>query len=97
MFFKREKKSDHAEDVPPPTAIENEKPPDGVQPKDGKPGVDGGDDSQYPKGLSLALILMSIFIGMFLVSLVRPPSTPFHQQEVAPSRRRRRRKVHNSS
>lgn len=28
-------------------------------------------DSIYPSGLKLALLIMSIFVGMFLVSLVR--------------------------
>jgi hypothetical protein len=35
-------------------------------------------DSTYPSGLKLALLMMSIFVGMFLVSLVRPSSAPSH-------------------
>ncbi|KAH7309933.1 putative MFS multidrug transporter [Rhexocercosporidium sp. MPI-PUGE-AT-0058] len=38
---------------------------------DGKAGKGKDDDIVYPSGLKLALIVMSIFIGMFLVSLDR--------------------------
>ena len=36
------------------------------------PGMEPPTDMVYPKGLKLALLIMSIFVGMFLVSLVRP-------------------------
>jgi hypothetical protein len=35
-------------------------------------------DSTYPSGLKLALLMMSIFVGMFLVSLVCLNSAPSH-------------------
>ena len=35
-------------------------------------------DSTYPSGLKLALLMMSIFVGLFLVSLVRPSFAPSH-------------------
>jgi hypothetical protein len=49
--------------------MSQEKPPSGTTPDKAKDDQDK-DDIVYPTGLKLALLITSIFIGMFLVSLV---------------------------
>ena len=60
LFKKKEKKP---EEVGPPTPID-----DGSKAKELN---NIHTDIVYPSGLKLALLMMSIFVGMFLVSLVR--------------------------
>jgi hypothetical protein len=63
MWFKKKEKQPREESAPPAPMDGNES-----KAKDGKR-IDT--DITYPSGLKLALLIMSIFVGMFLVSLVR--------------------------
>lgn len=50
-----------------------------VKPEDGKTGMSSDPDIDYPTGLKLVFLMTSIFVGMFLVSLVGrqcPQSSP---------------------
>jgi hypothetical protein len=56
-------------DATPPTALENEVPADeALAPTQ----TTQSEMQEYPHGIKLALIMLSIFVSMFLVALVRP-------------------------
>jgi hypothetical protein len=79
MLFKKKGKQPQEDEIAPPA------PMDGEAPTCTDPASEGtaADESKakdlkrihtdiiYPSGLKLALLMMSIFVGMFLVSLVR--------------------------
>jgi hypothetical protein len=67
MWFKKEEKQPQEDEIAPPAPMDGEA-ADESKAKDLKR-IDT--DIIYPSGLKLALLIMSIFVGMFLVSLVR--------------------------
>ncbi len=82
MFFKKKAAGDEAA-VAPPAPLENEKygadeandasadVPEGLQPTR----TTATEDIVYPHGLTLVLLMSSVFISMFLVSLVSSPTS----------------------
>jgi hypothetical protein len=67
-MFKKKEKQPQEDDIAPPAPI------DSKAPKCTDPAADKSkakEDVVYPSGLKLALLITSIFVGMFLVSLVR--------------------------
>lgn len=67
MWFKKKEKQPQEDEVAPSAPMDGEA-TDESKAKDLKR-IDT--DIIYPSGLKLALLIMSIFVGMFLVSLVR--------------------------
>ena len=78
MLFKKKVKQPQEDNIAPPALMDGEKPTstgatgeDGVAADESKDPKRIETDISYPSGLKLALLMISIFIGMFLVSLVR--------------------------
>ncbi|TPX10948.1 uncharacterized protein E0L32_008154 [Thyridium curvatum] len=74
MLFKREKKVAD----PDPVAAPGEVPPSGPEPSELEKGTEAPKDAEetenpddYPQGVKLVLLLVSVFVSMFLVSLDR--------------------------
>ncbi len=66
MLFKKHKNQLREDDIGPSAAKDNDGQTYTEQPNEKEP----PDNIVYPSGIKLALLMISIFIGMFLVALV---------------------------